>query len=56
MPNTVLIGTAIAVISSVSTNACTVAGSVSVLQTWPMPLSKVRQQMIATGPIRTASR
>ena len=49
MPKTVFSGTAIAVMISVSLNACTVFGSVSESQRCPAPWSNARQKTIESG-------
>ena len=56
MPKTVLKGTAIAAMISVSLNACSVFGSVIASQAVPKPFSNVRQKTIASGPSRITSR
>ena len=56
MPNTVLTGTAIAVMISVSLNAWIVSGVVSASQAGPKPCSNVRQKTIASGPTRMRAR
>ena len=56
MPKTVFSGTAIAVMISVSLNACTVFGSVSDSQRCPAPRSNERQKTIESGASSTTSR
>jgi len=41
---------------SVSLNACTVFGSLSVFQSVPVPLSNARTKTIDSGPSSTANR
>src|SRR5258707_6119581 len=55
-PKIAFSGTAITAMISVSLNACTVLGSLSVFQSVPAPLSNARTQTIVSGPSRTASR
>ena len=56
IPNTVLSGTAIAVISSVFLNAVRVSGVVTASQKGPKPCSNVFQKIIASGPSSTIAR
>ena len=56
IPNTVFSGTAIAVISSVSLNAFSASGDVIAAHAASVPFSNVRQNTIASGPIRIAAR
>ena len=56
MPKTVLIGTAIAVMISVSLSALIVSGVVSASHAGAKPSSKVRQKTIASGPTRMIAR
>ncbi len=56
MPKTVLTGTAIAVMISVSLNAWIVSGVLTASQAGPRPSSKVRQKTMASGPTRTSAR
>src|SRR5262249_51019609 len=56
IPKTVLIGTAIAVMRSVSLKAWMVSGSVSASHAGAKPCSNVRQKTTASGPTRITMR
>src|SRR3954453_23167495 len=56
IPKSVFSGTAIAAISSVTLNACSVSGSVIADHALPRPSCQIRQKSIDSGPSSTTAR